>query len=59
MAKKKGARRTVALVCEETGHRTYTTTKNFTNTGDALQLKKYNPLVKHHTLYKESKKKLH
>jgi len=59
MAKKKGVRRVVALECSETGHRTYTTSKNFQNTEERLELRKFNPLVKKHTLYRESKKKLH
>lgn len=59
MAKKKGARRILAMECTETGHRTYTTTKNFQNTEDRLELRKFNPLLKRHSVYRESKKKLH
>jgi len=59
MAKKKGTRRIVALECSESGHRTYTTTKNFQNTEERLELRKFNPMLKKHTLYRESKKKLH
>ena len=59
MAKKKGSRRILAMECSETGHRTYTTTKNFQNTEERLEMRKFNPLLKRHTLYRESKKKLH
>ncbi len=48
----------VGLVCEETGHRTYYTKKNTQNTPDKLQLRKYNPLLRKHTLYVETKKNL-
>ena len=58
MAKKTDKRKLVGLVCEETGHRTYYTPKNTQNTPDKLQLKKYNPLVRRHTLYVETKKNL-
>lgn len=53
MAKKKGNRILIALECTETGRRSYITQKNKVNTGDKLQLMKYNPLVKKHTLHKE------
>ncbi len=59
MAQKKGARQVIALECTETGHRTYTTTKNVQNTQERLELRKFNPLLKRHTLYRESRKKLH
>ncbi len=59
MAKKQGARRIVAMECTETGHRTYTTTKNVRNTEERLELKKFNPLLKRRSIYRESKKKLH
>lgn len=55
MAKKKGVRRIITLECEETGHRTYTTQKNTRNTPDRLELQKFNPMVRKHTLYKEVK----
>jgi large subunit ribosomal protein L33 len=58
MAKKTDKRKLVGLVCEETGHRTYYTTKNTQNTPDKLSLRKYNPLVRRHTLYVETKKNL-
>ncbi|MEX0668190.1 MAG: 50S ribosomal protein L33 [Candidatus Saccharimonadales bacterium] len=59
MAKKQGARRIVAMECTETKHRTYTTTKNFRNTEERLELRKFNPLLRKHTIYRESRKKLH
>jgi len=37
-----------------TGH-FYTTTKNKRNTTDKLQLKKYDPVVRKHVIYKEHK----
>ena len=37
-----------------TGH-FYTTTKNRQNTSDKLQLKKYDPVVRKHVIYKEHK----
>ncbi len=33
----------------------YTTTKNKRNTPDKLELKKYDPVVRKHVLFKESK----
>jgi len=53
MAKKKGNRILIGMECTETGMRTYVTQKNKTNTTEKLQLKKYNPKLKRHTLYKE------
>lgn len=58
MATKNTKRKLVGMVCEETGHRTYYTVKNTQNTPDKLQLRKYNPLVRRHTLYVETKKNL-
>lgn len=56
MAKKsKGARVYVIMECTETGQRTYMTQKN-TKKGYKLELKKYNPLLRKHTVYKERKK---
>ena len=53
MAKKKGNRMLIALECTETGVRTYVTQKNRLNTNEKLQLMKYNPKLKKHTLHKE------
>jgi large subunit ribosomal protein L33 len=38
----------------DTGH-FYTTTKNKRTTPDKLELKKYDPVVRKHVVYKESK----
>lgn len=54
--KKKGNRILIALECTETGMRSYVTQKNRMNTTDKLQLKKYNPKLKRHTLHKEVQK---
>ena len=61
MAKKKGNRVQVILECTEhrrsglSGVSRYTTEKNRKNTPDRLVLKKYNPILKKHTLHKEIK----
>jgi large subunit ribosomal protein L33 len=38
----------------KTGH-FYTTTKNKRNTPDKIEIKKYDPVVRKHVVYKESK----
>jgi large subunit ribosomal protein L33 len=53
MAKKKGNRLIIGLECTETGRRTYVTQKNKINTTEKLQVMKYNPTLKKHTLHKE------
>jgi len=53
MAKKKGNRLIIGLECTETGRRTYVTQKNRINTAEKLQVMKYNPVLKKHTLHKE------
>lgn len=58
MAKKTDKRKVVGLVCEETGHRHYYTTKNTQNTPDKLRLRKYNPILRKYTWYTETKKNL-
>ncbi len=58
MGKKNDKRKLVGLVSEETGHRTYYTTKNTMNTPDKLQLRKYDPIARKHVLYVETKKNL-
>lgn len=48
-------REKIKLVSSEgTGH-FYTTIKNKKNTPDKIELKKYDPVVRKHTIYKESK----
>ena len=59
MAKKNNTKRKiVALVSELTGHRTYVTRKNTMNTPDKLKLRKYDPKVRKHATYTETKKSL-
>ncbi len=58
MAKKKGARIIVTLECTEARKEgktpsRYTTTKNRQNTPERLELRKYNPYLKRHTLHRE------
>lgn len=62
MAKKgKGARQQVILECTEhklsglPGTSRYITTKNKKNTPDRMELKKYNPILRKHTVHKEIK----
>lgn len=62
MAKKKGlARTTIHLECTEqretgvAGMSRYTTQKNKKNTPKRLELKKYNPYLRRHTLHRELK----
>jgi len=62
MAKKsKGGRQQVILECTEMkemnlpGTSRYITTKNKKNTPDRLELKKYNPILRKHTVHKEIK----
>ncbi len=54
MAKKAGARETIKMKSSESPHM-FTTTKNKRNTPDRLQLKRYDPVVKKHVLYKEAR----
>ena len=58
---KKGNRIQVILECTEhkasgrPGTSRYMTVKNKTNTTGRMELKKYNPILRHHTLHKETK----
>lgn len=54
--KKKKNRRLIALECVETGMRTYVSAKNVVNTPDKLEIKKYNPKLRRHTVHKEVQK---
>ena len=47
------AREIVTLQCTETGERTYSTTKNKTNTPGRLEKKKYNPALRRRTIHRE------
>jgi large subunit ribosomal protein L33 len=58
MAKKGGKRKVVGLVSEESGHRHYYTVKNTQTTTDRLSLRKYDPVLRKHVLYVETKKNL-
>ncbi len=56
MAKKGKVEKIKMESTAETGH-FYTTVKNKQNTPDKLELKKYDPVVRKHVLYKEKKLK--
>ncbi len=45
----------ITLACTETGDRNYITTKNKRTNPDRLELKKYSPRLKKHTLHRETK----
>ena len=47
----------ITLVCTETGDHNYVTTKNKTNTPDRLELMKYSPRLRKHTLHREKRQK--
>lgn len=52
----KGDRVQVILECtEKPGSSRYVTTKNRRNTPERLELKKYNPVLRKHTVHKEIK----
>ncbi|MEM1269544.1 MAG: 50S ribosomal protein L33 [Bacteroidota bacterium] len=57
MAKgKKDARQKIILECTEApGTSRYATYKNRRNTPDRLEIKKYNPVLRKHTVHKEIK----
>lgn len=55
MAKKSEAREIIRIVCTEDGKSYYTTTKNKRNHPDRLELMKYNPNLRKHTLHREKK----
>ncbi|MBX6423730.1 50S ribosomal protein L33 [Thermosulfurimonas sp. F29] len=57
MAKKGDARVIIHLQCTECKRRNYTTTKNRRNTPDRLELRKYCPWDRKHTLHREVKGK--
>ena len=54
MAKKQPNRIIIKLRSTESPY-TYTTTKNKRNTPDRIQLTKYDPVVRKHCLFKETK----
>ncbi len=56
MAKSKDNRIQVILECtEKPGTSRYSTTKNRRNTQGRIELKKYNPVLRKHTLHREIK----
>jgi len=56
MAKSKGVRIQVILECtEKPGSSRYSTNKNRRNSPDRLELKKYNPRLRKHTVHREIK----
>ena len=56
MATNSGNRIQVILECTEApGTSRYVTTKNRRNTSERLELKKYNPKLRKHTLHREIK----
>ena len=56
MAKGKDARHQITLECTESpGTSRYSTMKNRRNTTARLELKKYNPTLRKHTLHREIK----
>ncbi len=55
MAKAKGAREKIRLESSAGTGFFYTTTKNRRNTTGKLELKKYDPVVRKHVVYKEKK----
>ena len=58
MAKTNSKRKLVGLVSEESGERTYYTKKNTMNTTGKLSLRKYDPVLRKHVVFTETKKNL-
>ncbi|MCA9393367.1 MAG: 50S ribosomal protein L33 [Candidatus Omnitrophica bacterium] len=56
MAKKKNNRETILLKCEESGRINYVTKKDKKKHPERLELKKYCPHLRKHTLHREVKK---
>ncbi|MDR2467405.1 MAG: 50S ribosomal protein L33 [Spirochaetaceae bacterium] len=54
-SKKKGAVELIALQCSECKRRNYTTKKNRRNIQEKLEMKKYCPFDRKHTIHKETK----
>ena len=55
MAKAKGDRIIIHLACSDCRERTYTTEKNKKNDPNRLELRRYCPRCRRHTLHRESK----
>lgn len=58
MAKKSTKRKIVGLVSDESGQRSYYTIKNTQNTPEKLTLRKYDPVLRKHVTFTETKKNL-
>ena len=58
MAKKAAKRKVIGLVSEESGRRTYYSVKSFQNSPDKISLRKYDPSLRKHVTYTETKKSL-
>ncbi|MCA9401415.1 MAG: 50S ribosomal protein L33 [Candidatus Omnitrophica bacterium] len=54
--RKKNAREIIHLQCTESGQINYTTKKDKKNHPERLELKKYCPALRKHTLHREVKK---
>jgi large subunit ribosomal protein L33 len=54
MAKKTGARENIKLRSTESPY-VYTSQKNKRNSTERLQIKKYDPVLRKHTIFKEEK----
>ena len=54
----KSKRKLFGMVSEETGQRTYYTKKNTMNTQEKLTLRKYDPKLRKHVEFTETKKNL-
>lgn len=54
MASKKGNRIVIKMKSQESGH-TYTTEKNRKNDPSRLELRKYDPKLRRHVTYRETK----
>ncbi len=55
MAKKKGVRIVITLACTECKERNYLTEKNRRNDPGRLELRKYCPRCRRHTLHRETR----
>ena len=53
---KKGSREHILLQCTETGRINYSTMKNKKTHPERLEIKKYSPTLRKHTVHREVKK---
>ena len=54
MAKKTGPRTFIKMASTESAHR-FTTTKNKRNNPERMELRRYDPVLRRHVMYKEEK----